>query len=97
MTIGTNIRVVRASRGMRQQELAAKVGIKGNVLCDYENDVHAPSILRLREIAQALDVTVSYLLDEHIWPWDRYALEVDRLEEKWAAEGKIGRTKQLTA
>jgi transcriptional regulator with XRE-family HTH domain len=54
----------RKARGVTQQELAGKIGITKRMVANYEGDSEGPAVERLTAIAQALNVTVSYLLGE---------------------------------
>ena len=54
----------RKARGITQQELANKIGITKRMIANYEGTSEGPTVERLTELAQALGVTVSYLLGE---------------------------------
>ena len=57
------IQEIREKRGMMQKELAAKLKIKPNRLSQYETGVTEPDINMLKEIANALEVTVDHLIE----------------------------------
>lgn len=60
--IGRNIRIVRKSKGLSQYELAVKSGYKtGSFIEAIENGNSTPSFEKLKEIANALDVSISQL------------------------------------
>ncbi len=52
--LGATIREARASLGLSQQELAAKVGVQASYIAYIENDHRRPSLPVLRRIAQTL-------------------------------------------
>jgi transcriptional regulator with XRE-family HTH domain len=66
MSIGKNIKVFRINAGLKQKELADKLGKKVQYLSAIENDKREPSLSLLRQIADALDVPASSLLWENI-------------------------------
>jgi transcriptional regulator with XRE-family HTH domain len=61
---GSRLFAARKVRGMTQQELADKMGVTKRMVANYESDSEGPVVERLTAIAQALNVTVSYLLGE---------------------------------
>lgn len=64
MTFGEKLRTVRLSLNLSQSELAEKTGISERSLYTYEQTGTLPRSSNLRKIADALNVSVSYLLDE---------------------------------
>lgn len=63
-TLGTNIKKIRLTIGITQEELAAKVGISVDFLSLIECGKNAPSFKNLEKIAKALEVSVSQLFIE---------------------------------
>lgn len=57
------IKETRKLKNMTQKELADKIGVNYSVISRYENGTIAPSASRLAKIAEVLDVSVDYLLD----------------------------------
>ena len=64
MTFGEKLRTVRLSLNLSQSELAEKTGISERSLYSYEQTGIMPRTSNLRKLANALNVSVSYLLDE---------------------------------
>ena len=66
MTIGDNIKTARAKRDMTQLLLAHKIGMSGEdagaFISRIESGIQEPRIGTLRKIADALKVTVNFLL-----------------------------------
>ena len=60
--IGPFIRDVRVEQGMTQQQLADKLGVTDKAVSKWERGVSYPDITILRELADALGVSVSELL-----------------------------------
>ena len=66
MNIGKRIKYVRMLRGMRQEELAGKVGLGYNEngrtrISQYENGKRTPKEDMLEKISEALNVESYYL------------------------------------
>ena len=61
-TLGERMRLYRCRKHMTRKELAELVEVTPATICNYENDVTAPNIMRLTTISRALDVTISMLL-----------------------------------
>ncbi len=64
MTFGEKLKTVRLSLNLSQSELAEKTGISERSLYTYEQTGIMPRSNNLRKLAEALNVSVSYLLDE---------------------------------
>ncbi|HRB15461.1 MAG TPA: helix-turn-helix transcriptional regulator [Nitrospira sp.] len=62
--IGPIIKILRAAIGLRQKDLADKVGIQPHYLSLVEAGKREPSLAVLRKIANELDVPVSLLFWE---------------------------------
>ena len=60
--IGARIRIKRESLGMTQQELADMVNVTRNTISRYENVETEVGVITLNNIADALSVTVLWLL-----------------------------------
>ena len=64
MDFGEKLKAARLSLNLSQSELAEKTGISERSLYTYEQTGVFPRSGNLRRIADALNVSVSYLLDE---------------------------------
>ena len=62
--VGANIVALRTDRGLTQEALALRSGISRNVLIDVERGRRGLLYERLFDLAEALDVSVSALLQE---------------------------------
>lgn len=62
--IGEFIRQLRKSAGMSQMQLAERIGVSYQQVQKYEKGVNKLSISRLKQIADALGVTVNVFLEE---------------------------------
>lgn len=60
--LGINIKILRIQSGIKQKELASKIGKTINWLCLIESGKREPSLKLLKQIADELGVTVSSLL-----------------------------------
>lgn len=65
MNIGDKIKTARISKGMTQDELAAKVGVQKSAVAKWENGrVSEIKRSNLKMLAKALELPPTYLLDE---------------------------------
>ena len=64
MTFGEKIKSSRLALNLSQIELAERVGITERSIYSYEQTGTFPKSTVLKKLAEALNVTVSYLLDE---------------------------------
>lgn len=64
MSVGDRIKDLRKRRGWTLQQLADMVKISVSFLSDIEHGKSRPSLDRLRELADGLGTTTSYLLGE---------------------------------
>ena len=60
--LGENIQIIRKHRGMKQQELANKIGINMQSLSKIERGVNYPTFDTLEKIMDVLGVTPNELL-----------------------------------
>lgn len=63
MTIGPKIRALRKERGYTLAKLAEKINVSTAFLSNVERDLKKPSVSTLKQISQALNTSVSYLLE----------------------------------
>jgi transcriptional regulator with XRE-family HTH domain len=59
--IGERLADLRKDKGLRQKELADRLGVKEKTVSAYENDLTAPSDRVQDEIARFFDVSLDYL------------------------------------
>jgi len=62
MSLGNRLSAIRKERKISQGELAEKVGIHTNVLGRYEREEATPSVEVAAKIADALGVSLDYLV-----------------------------------
>ncbi len=67
-TLGADLRALRKARGLTLTELADELGRSVGWLSQVERDKSEPSISALRQIASALDVSVSSLFGQDAVP-----------------------------
>ncbi len=65
MTLGTAIKTIRTAAGIKQKELAGKIGTTSNYLSLVEHDKKEPSISFLRRLAAELEVPVAMFFRDH--------------------------------
>lgn len=65
MTTGQRIKIARKNAGMTQSELSSKLNIPYQSISQWERDLRNPKRETLQRIADALGVSVDYLLGTH--------------------------------
>lgn len=63
-TVGARIRSLRIERALTQEALALRSGVTRNVLIDVEHGRRGLLYERLFDIAEALDTSITDLLDQ---------------------------------
>ena len=64
MTIGEKIKTARTENGLTQEELAGKMMVSRQAITKWEADKGIPDVSNLKLLAQLLNVSVDYLLDD---------------------------------
>lgn len=64
--LGLRIKELRELSDFTQEKLAINAGISRNYISSIENGRYSPSLETLRNISNALDVTVIQILDNHV-------------------------------
>ena len=68
--LGLRIRLARTRRGMKQAELASRIGISRNAMSLIEKGTSDPAFSRVQKIAEVLKTSLDYLggrKDEDSW------------------------------
>ena len=60
----TNIRQIRKARGLTQKQLADMIDVSESIISQYENGRKSPSNETLLKLGEALDCSVSDILDD---------------------------------
>lgn len=60
----TNIRQIRKARGLTQKQLADMIDVSESIISQYENGKKSPSNETLLKLGEALDCSVSDILDD---------------------------------
>jgi transcriptional regulator with XRE-family HTH domain len=61
-TLGMRIAEYRKAKGMKQDELAEKLGVSAQAVSKWENDLSCPDIMLLPSLAKIFDTTTDELL-----------------------------------
>ena len=61
MSIGRNISELRREKGLTQQQLAEKLGVSGQSVSKWENDVCAPDVAQFPQLAELFGVSIDRL------------------------------------
>lgn len=63
MKIGNKIRQMRIKAGLTQEQLASKLGVSGQSVSKWENEITMPDISLLPDIAEAFGISIDELFD----------------------------------
>ena len=87
---GTNIVEIRKKRGLTQQQLGARVGVDKRVISKYEKGQTVPSVQMAQSIANALEVSLDYLVgsDKALFIDDQEVIQLLRHYEGLKTEAK---------
>lgn len=64
MTFGEKLRQARKNASMSQEELAVKMNVSRSAIAKWETDKGMPDVQNLKAIANVLNISIDYLLDE---------------------------------
>ena len=64
MTFGERLKEARKESGLSQEQFAQKLSVSRSAVAKWESDKGMPDINNLKAMAQLLDISVDYLLDE---------------------------------
>jgi transcriptional regulator with XRE-family HTH domain len=62
MKLGEAIKELRKAKGLKQKDLAFKIGVSANAICKIEKGEAMPQKETLNKIVTALEIPESYLL-----------------------------------
>ncbi|WP_426350939.1 helix-turn-helix domain-containing protein [Alloiococcus sp. CFN-8] len=62
VTLGSKISSLRKAKGIKQEELAERLGVSPQAVSKWENDISCPDIMLLPRLADIFGVTVDELL-----------------------------------
>ncbi len=79
MTIGEHIMILRKQKGLSQSDLGEQLGTSGDIIGRYERALMSPSIEVVIKLADALDVSIDYLVGNTRLQLDKPMLK--RLED----------------
>jgi len=86
MALGANITAIRKKKGISQSELGKAVGTSEDIIGRYERDEVKPSIEVVIRIADALGVSIDFLVGKTSVELDTKTLnriqDIQKLEEK---------------
>ena len=93
MSIGTNISALRREKGLTQQQLAEKLGVSGQSVSKWENDVCAPDVAQLPQLAELFGVSIDRLFGFRLSDGGEAEAIVDRADECETLEENIAMLK----
>lgn len=91
MTLGEHILILRKKHNLSQATLGKKIDTSGDIIGRYERDIMTPSIEVIMKIADALNVSIDFLVGKTTLELDNDVLkrveEVSKLNDE--EKGKI--------
>ncbi len=99
--LSDNIKNLRKAKGLSQDELAAKLNVVRQTVSKWENGLSVPDSEMLISISDALDTSVSVLLDETIKPDDDSELKIlsaklEIINKQIAEQNEVRRKTRIT-
>ena len=94
MTFGEKLRKARLSAGYTQGELAFKLSVSRAAIAKWESDRGMPDVANLKALAETLDVSVDYLLDDGS-PIDLSVTKKAIDLRKYGDQGKLSRLRKI--
>jgi transcriptional regulator with XRE-family HTH domain len=88
MTFGEHVTTLRKRKGLSQNDLGKAVGTSGDIIGKYERDEVKPSIEVASKIADALEVSLDFLLGKTTAELDKKTLKRLQDIEKLNASDK---------
>ncbi len=61
-TLGARIGELRRAKGLKQDEVAERLGVSPQAVSKWENDISCPDIMMLPKLAELLEISVDRLL-----------------------------------
>ena len=94
MTFGEKLRKARLGAGYTQEELASKLMVSRAAIAKWESDRGMPDVANLKALAETLDVSVDYLLDDGS-PIDLSVTKKAIDLRKYGDQGKLSRLRKI--
>ena len=94
MTFGEKLKKARLEAGYTQEELASMLTISRAAVAKWESDRGMPDVSNLKALAEALNVSVDFLLDDGE-PIDLSVTKKPIDLRKYGDQGKLSRLKKL--
>ena len=64
MTFGEKLKEARKEAGLSQEQFAEKMSVSRSAIAKWESDKGMPDVNNLKAIAQLLNISLDYLVDE---------------------------------
>ena len=95
MNIGLNIKKLRLSKGMTQEELAEYTGVSSRAVSRWENAITFPDISLLPILANIFEVTVDELLDVDVYKKEQDIKQILEENQKYKHTGEMEKSIDL--
>lgn len=85
----TNIKLARISRGMSQADLAYKIGVSKQSVCNYEAGIRTPALSTLKAMAAALGLSVDQLTGDELQAEDAIRMAQNAVPRTTPADAPV--------
>jgi transcriptional regulator with XRE-family HTH domain len=86
MTLGEHLMILRKKKGFSQGEIGKQIGTSGDIVGRYERNVITPSIEVIMKMADALEVSIDYLVGKTDFELDKTVMQrmidIQKLNDK---------------
>ena len=95
MNLGLNIKKLRLTKGMTQEELAEYTGVSSRAVSRWENGITFPDISLLPILANIFEVTVDELLDVDVYKKEQDIKNILDENQKYKHTGEVEKSIEL--
>jgi len=64
--VTTNIKKERNNKSLTQSQLAKKIGVSKQTICDWEKGRSIPNYMKLKLLSEVLEKPIDYLLEQEV-------------------------------
>lgn len=85
MTFGKILLTLRKELGLKQEDIAKKIGVEKNTISNYENNISKPNYDKLVKLCNLFHVSPNYLMEDDFEVHKEFEipLDVQQLKEKY--------------
>lgn len=77
LRMGDRIKVARLNKGYSKTQLAALLGVTNSMISKFEQNTQVPSVKRVIQLAQTLDISADYLLGVQVSEQNKIYIDME--------------------